>query len=163
MTLAQVELWHQRACPAPTSRDFDVQMGCHFEEIAEMVRSLRFKAPNGWLDGVDTSLEEILTRTADALKQGSMSVEVLDRTEFVDSIADQIVTSVGAGYRAGFDVPAATVEVNRSNWSKFDDNGNPIFNVHGKVAKGPNYREPNLAGCDLAGGVQTGAGAASPA
>ena len=28
--------------------------------------------------------------------------------------------------------------------SKLDKDGNPIYNDHGKVLKGPNYFEPNL-------------------
>ena len=35
-------------------------------------------------------------------------------------------------------------EVNDSNFSKFDNTGNPIFDENMKVAKGPNYRKANL-------------------
>ena len=36
--------------------------------------------------------------------------------------------------------------VNRSNYSKFDKNGYPIFNEQGKVMKGPDYSPPDLEG-----------------
>ena len=35
-------------------------------------------------------------------------------------------------------------EIHRSNLSKLDENGNPIYREDGKVIKGPNYFPPNL-------------------
>ena len=35
-------------------------------------------------------------------------------------------------------------EVQRSNMSKLDENGKPIYNEDGKVLKGPNYFKPNF-------------------
>ena len=35
-------------------------------------------------------------------------------------------------------------EVHRSNMSKLDEDGKPIYREDGKVMKGPNYRPPNL-------------------
>ena len=35
-------------------------------------------------------------------------------------------------------------EVQRSNMSKLDINGRPIYNESGKVMKGPNYFKPDL-------------------
>ncbi|MDO4728451.1 MAG: nucleoside triphosphate pyrophosphohydrolase family protein [Bacteroidota bacterium] len=35
-------------------------------------------------------------------------------------------------------------EVHRSNMSKLDENGKPIFREDGKIIKGPNYFRPNL-------------------
>jgi len=34
--------------------------------------------------------------------------------------------------------------VHKSNMSKLDDNGQPIYREDGKVLKGPNYKPPNL-------------------
>ena len=36
-------------------------------------------------------------------------------------------------------------EIHRSNMSKLDDEGNPIYNEEGKVLKGKNYKEPDLS------------------
>jgi len=36
-------------------------------------------------------------------------------------------------------------EVQRSNMSKLDDYGNPIYNDSGKVMKGPKYFKPDLS------------------
>jgi predicted HAD superfamily Cof-like phosphohydrolase len=34
--------------------------------------------------------------------------------------------------------------VHKSNMSKLDENGQPIYREDGKVLKGPNYKPPNL-------------------
>ena len=44
----------------------------------------------------------------------------------------------------GINLDKCFSEVQRSNMSKLDKNGKPIFNENGKVMKGPNYSEPNL-------------------
>ena len=38
----------------------------------------------------------------------------------------------------------ALESVNQSNYSKFDDEGNPVYKEGGKIGKGDNYREPDL-------------------
>lgn len=43
----------------------------------------------------------------------------------------------------GFDMVGALKEVNASNYSKFE-NGKPVFNEQGKIAKGKDYFKPNL-------------------
>jgi len=43
--------------------------------------------------------------------------------------------------------------VHKSNMSKLDDDGNPIFREDGKVLKGPNYKAPDLS--DLVNEVNT--------
>ena len=35
-----IEMWHHRCRPHPTVADFNVQLGCHFEEIAELIETL---------------------------------------------------------------------------------------------------------------------------
>jgi len=35
-------------------------------------------------------------------------------------------------------------EIQRSNMSKLDNNGKPIYRKDGKVMKGPNYFKPDL-------------------
>ena len=36
-------------------------------------------------------------------------------------------------------------EIQKSNMSKLDNNGNPIYREDGKVMKGPNYFKPNFS------------------
>jgi len=43
-----------------------------------------------------------------------------------------------------WDLDEALDRVHKSNMSKLDEDGNPIFRKDGKVLKGPNYAPPNL-------------------
>ncbi|MNL46424.1 hypothetical protein D3C87_1691330 [compost metagenome] len=63
----------------------------------------------------------------------------------LDSICDQIVTGTGVAHTLDYDIVGAMTEVNRSNFSKFDDAGLPIYNEQGKVMKGPNYSPAELS------------------
>ena len=83
---------------------------------------------------------------AQQLKEGGLSADVTNRKEFLDSCADQIVTATGAAYRAHMKITEAVYRVNLSNWSKYDVDGQPIFDENGKVKKGPNYQAPDLTG-----------------
>lgn len=145
MSVDQIELWHRRARPKPTEEDFNVQLGCHFEEIVEMLDTLDFTNADGIEYEVRTT-RVALNALARMLKNGELLAHITDRKEFLDSVADQVVTAVGAGYCAGMKTAEAVAAVNRSNYSKFDKNGYPIFNENGKIAKGPDYAPPNLEG-----------------
>lgn len=145
-TIDNIQTWHSRARPLPDAKAFNVQLGCHIEEFVEMLESLHFTDPHfGTSAGGDIPLLTELGKMADALKDGVCSVEVVDRQEFLDSLADQIVTAVGTGYCAGMQTAEATRRVDESNWSKFVD-GQPVFDENGKIAKPPTYRKPDLTG-----------------
>lgn len=143
MSFDAVELWHKRARPEPSKNDFNIQLGCHFEEIAEMMAVLAFDFK---VTQYAVELERSLNIIANMLKQGMTTCTIADREEFLDSIADQVVTGIGTAYCAGMKPSIAISEVNQSNWSKFDQDGQPIRNEQGKIAKGPNYKKPNLDG-----------------
>jgi hypothetical protein len=144
--MKSIELWHKRARPEPDDKAFNVQLGCHLEEIVEMLNSIESKYKNVGeflLARVTYDLNSLATY----LKNGEVTIELRNKREFLDSLADQIVTAIGAGYCAGMQVPEAVEEVNRSNWSKFDqETGLPIFNEHGKIIKGAAYSAPDLKG-----------------
>lgn len=140
MSLETIELWHQRARPEPTAENLNVQLGCHLEEIVEMFDALKFKHFD-W-----SAMQHSLKLLADALKNGSEKAEVVDRREMLDALADQIVTAVGVGHCADMDVPMACVRVDASNWSKYDNHGQPLFKPNGKIDKGPDYQPSVLDG-----------------
>ena len=144
--MKSIELWHKRARPEPTSRDFDVQLGCHFEEFGEMRDTLIFEVSNSDDARSLVILKEAIRRVAEGLKEGRIVASIDNRKEFLDSLGDQVVTAIGTGYCAGMQTADAIGAVNSSNWSKFDDAGYPIVNANGKIAKGPNYTPPNLEG-----------------
>lgn len=152
MTTASIALWHKRARPNPTPANFNVQLGCHLEEIAEMLESLTFVVTDQYtghtydpMQGMASSLHQELAMMSSQLKRGMTTAYIDDREEFLDSIADQVVTGIGVGHCVGMDTVGAIEEVDKSNWSKFDENGEPIFDVNGKISKGPDYRKPNLS------------------
>jgi len=145
MSTDLIALWHERARPKPTEADFNVQLGCHFEEFAEMLETLR-----GGTDTIDAavfSLHATVNLLAEGLKKGTVQVHLPPerREDFLDSLADQVVTAIGTGHCAHMRVVEAIRRVNTSNWSKFVD-GQPVFNATGKIAKPPGYAPPDLKG-----------------
>lgn len=136
--------WHKRACPQPDDRAFHVQLGCHLEEVVEMLVPVDGLDPKTCL-AIDNAVQA-LDFLARGLKEGHAKLKITNREMLLDSLADQMVTGVGVGYRAGMQPVEALTEVDISNWSKFDEAGQPIFDANGKVQKGPNYKAPDLKG-----------------
>ena len=147
--ISSVHEWFTKAVPEPTDKNKSVQLGVHFEEIGEMLTALLK------LDIQDTQAEAILASALSAMnalakmfKNNEVRIDwwmhPVIRKELLDSLLDQIVTSIGVSYMNGMDGPNGLDEVNRANWSKFDADGNPIFDENGKVKKGPDYDPPEL-------------------
>ena len=150
MSIESIALWHKRARPNPRDKDFNVQLGCHFEEFFEMIECLRFTYKNGTgvdMPGKNSMIYQQIKDFSDGLKAGRITADVADRKELCDALADQIVTAVGVGHCASINTATAVDIVNTSNWSKFDSNGNPYFDQGGKILKGPNYKAPDLSDC----------------
>jgi predicted HAD superfamily Cof-like phosphohydrolase len=150
MSIESIELWHKRARPNPTDQNFNVQLGCHLEEIVEMIAALRFTHKNGSgveMPGKNSMLYQQINDFADGLKAGRITAQIADRKELVDALADQIVTSVGVGHTANMQIARAVNIVNTSNWSKFSPDGQPYFDQNGKILKGPGYVPPALEDC----------------
>ena len=72
------------------------------------------------------------------------AIENKNLVEIADALTDILYVTYGAGHAFGINLDACFDEVQNSNMSKLDENGNPIYNENGKVLKGPNYFEPNL-------------------
>lgn len=138
MNIEKIINWFKAAKPNPTSKDVMVQFGCHFEEIKEMCHAM-----NLYCD--DVALQELRFKSncAPYLK-GVESIDENQAVKILDSLCDQVVTAIGAGYMMGFDMAGALDEVNKSNWSKFKD-GIPVFDENGKIAKTDGYFKPDLA------------------
>ena len=68
-----------------------------------------------------------------------------DLLEVADALTDILYVTYGAGHAFGIDLDKCFDEVQNSNMSKLDTNGNPIYNENGKVMKGPNYFKPDLS------------------
>lgn len=143
--LACTLLWFERAIRKPEPKNFHTQLGCHFEEVAEMIQEISTtdELTRCLLNDARTSLEDLANHLKK--KAGVVHIEDEDAAEFLDAICDQIVTATGVAHMSEMDILGAMTEVNRSNFSKFDERGQPIFNENQKVMKGPNYTQPSLA------------------
>ena len=67
-----------------------------------------------------------------------------DLVEVADALTDILYVTYGAGHAFGINLDKCFEEVQKSNMSKLDENGKPIYNDVGKVMKGPNYFKPDL-------------------
>jgi predicted HAD superfamily Cof-like phosphohydrolase len=72
------------------------------------------------------------------------AIKSKDIKEVADALTDILYVTYGAGHAFGIDLDSCFDEVQRSNMSKLDENGKPIYNEDGKVLKGPNYFKPNF-------------------
>ena len=70
-----------------------------------------------------------------------------DLTEVADALGDMLYVLCGTIIEHGLEhkIEAIFDEIQQSNMSKLDENGNPIYNEMGKVIKGPDYIKPNIA------------------
>ena len=60
-------------------------------------------------------------------------------------LADLVYVAYQYAENMGWFLDEALDRVHKSNMSKLDDDGNPIYREDGKVLKGPNYKPPNLS------------------
>lgn len=142
MELKNIVEWFEKAKPNPTMKDLCVQIGCHLEEVAEMLYAFKYNSVE--ISTISAKAEVALAELADLFKSGKISSITYDPVAVLDATRDQCVTGVGIDYMMGANSVLAQREVNRSNNSKFE-NGQPVFHESGKIAKGKNYTPPILA------------------
>lgn len=155
--LQRTKNWFDKA----DEKGVDVQMvstqiRCHIEEFREMIEALSILIGNKDNGQLNTLIEELeITRKAFKAGKYNECIECLLEEEsvddgkrakiaLIDSLADQIVTSTGVLNRINVDTTEALRRVNDSNYSKFDDNGNPVYKPDGKIGKSENYFEPDF-------------------
>lgn len=141
--LQNIATWQFSARPNPSREDASKAFGIHLEEVHEMLEAIEVDADHAHLRA---DISTLLHALAEGLKSGNIEVESMDRKEVLDSLCDQIVSAVGVGHTNRMDVIEGTYRTDRSNWSKFDADGRPIFNANGKVIKGPHFKPVDLGG-----------------
>lgn len=139
--IEQILDWFKAAVPNPTPENLCVQVGCHYEEIGEMADVLMDKGARNEMAYCSNIYKETREIEKNFL---SAVIRSGDEVQLLDALCDQIVTAIGVGYMAGFDMAGALQEVIRSNASKFE-NGKPLFDENGKIRKGKDYTPPELA------------------
>ena len=76
------------------------------------------------------------------------AVQNNDLIEIADALGDMLYILCGTIVSHGLQdkIEAVFDEIQRSNMSKLDDYGKPIYREDGKVLKGLNYSKPNFEG-----------------
>ena len=69
-----------------------------------------------------------------------------DIVGIADALADIVYVAYGAAVTYGIDLDAALREVHRSNMSKLDEQGRPVYREDGKVLKSARYTPPDIPG-----------------
>ena len=67
-----------------------------------------------------------------------------NKEDCLKELADLVYVCYQYAANMGWDLDEAMDRVHKSNMSKLDDNGQPIFREDGKVLKSANYQPPNL-------------------
>ncbi len=84
---------------------------------------------------------KLIEKELEELKE---AIKEKDLLEVADALTDILYVTYGAGHAFGINLDECFDEVQKSNMSKLDNNGKPIYNELGKVMKGPDYFKPNL-------------------
>ena len=128
--------------PGNTSHT-SVQVGCHLEEIAEFLETIRTDSEGGELVRTRTIVD--LKWLAGKIKGGDYTAHIPThlRVAALDALCDSEVTGNGIAYLSKFDKQEADKRVMDSNDSKLEG-GKPVLLPGGKIGKGMNYRAPDL-------------------
>lgn len=130
--------WFETATPNPTTKNKSTQMGCHFEEVREMIQELTPRTPEAKaiLEAANNALDNLQA----LLKRDDTAIDIYpgNRAAMLDALCDQIVTATGVAHHFKMDILGGMTETNNSNHSKFVD-GQCIRDQNQKIAKGPNY------------------------
>ena len=79
------------------------------------------------------------------LEELRIAIDTKNLVEVADALTDILYVAYGAGHAFGINLDKCFDEVQQSNMSKLDDQGNPIYNDSGKVMKRPKYFKPDLS------------------
>ena len=140
MNINEILKWFKKAVPEPTTKKAVIQSAVSWEETAERASAMGE-------DDLFNKLHEIAEENKSDTLEMQIYFEYMtdeQKIELLDSMCDEIVTRIGEAYMLGFDIEGALDEVNRSNWSKFE-NGSPVFDENGKIKKGASYFKPDLS------------------
>ena len=84
---------------------------------------------------------DLIEEELDELKEAIVAQDIV---EIADALTDILYVTYGAGHAFGIDLDACYNEVHRSNLTKLDEDGKPLYREDGKVMKSNRYEEPNL-------------------
>lgn len=93
----------------------------------------------------DTDFSEGLSVSLDFMNLNVRYTFATDTDTQKELLEEIILLCYKTSDRYGVDLDEILDEVHRSNLSKLDENGNPIYSPEGKVLKGKNYFAPDIA------------------
>lgn len=139
-----------KVVPDPSDYNIHSQIALHLEKFSTLLSSL--KDAGSTQRGRD-ELGLAIDVTSHAQKQiasytsgSEIVLSDVNRVELLDALCRQIITAVGLAHMLNMNISSALQEVANSDDTVLDDDGNPIFNEHKKLAKSQNYTYPNLIG-----------------
>ena len=120
-----------------------VQIGCHLEEITELLRCLRVSSEGGSLV-LKRTIEDVEWLAA-KIKRGDYLAHIPphQRKNALDALCDCEVTGNGTAYLEEMDKTEADRRVLDSNDSKLEE-GRAVVLPGGKIGKGKYYAPPKL-------------------
>ncbi len=136
MSLENTKMFFDIALPEKTLETRCVQIGCHFEEVAEMMEALGLNANA-------EKMHELANKFKRKINGAMVQTKKADLVKLADAMGDQIVTATGVMENFNMDSLGIVNNISDSNLSKFED-GKPVFDSNGKITKGKDYVKPNL-------------------
>lgn len=122
-----------------------------FKEIIEHVEQFHnaFGIENNFQPTANLSLDEVTLRYNLMKEENEEYLEAAkngDLVEIADALGDQLYILCGTLLKHGLQDKIAEVflEIQRSNMSKLDADGKPIYREDGKVMKSELYFKPNI-------------------
>ena len=134
--------WLAACGKTPGERNLSLQVGCHLEEVAELLDEIIITGSNADSDSLETASTR-LKGIAHRLKTGTTGARLPRRVAALDALCDAEVTGNGVAYLAGFKKPEADERVLRSNEAKLVD-GKAVFAPGGKIMKPAGWQAPFL-------------------
>ena len=122
-----------------------------FKEIISCVEKFHkaFSIENNYNTTVDLNSDDIMLRYNLMREENEEYLEAAkdgDMIEVADALGDQLYILCGTILKHGMQDKIVEVfeEIQRSNMSKLDANGNPIYREDGKVLKSELYFKPDI-------------------
>ena len=110
-----------------------------FRSTYQIGNSISREARARQMNLITEEFKELLEADSKLFRTGSEP-----RAACLKELADLVYVCYQYAANQRWDLDEALDRVHKSNMSKLDDNGQPIFRKDGKVLKGPNYAPPNL-------------------
>lgn len=93
----------------------------------------------------EETADELATLSLQSRKFATDTAKRLTKIKLTKELSDMLYVIYGTAVALGLPLEEAFKEVHRSNMSKLGEDGKPILREDGKVLKGPNYTEADIA------------------